>query len=60
MAGLTFGGIQKAFGDVQVLRDLHLEVPDGALLTILGRSGSGKTTLLRIAAGLESPTGGRG
>lgn len=59
MAGLSFEGIHKAFGDVQVLRDLDLEVPNGALLTILGPSGSGKTTLLRIAAGLESPTGGR-
>ena len=59
MAGLTFGGVHKSFGDVRVLRNLDLEVPDGALLTILGPSGSGKTTLLRIAAGLESPTGGR-
>ncbi len=59
MAGLSFAGINKSFGDVQVLRELDLEVPDGALLTILGPSGSGKTTLLRIAAGLESPTTGR-
>ena len=59
MAGLSFSGIKKAFGDVEVLRDLDLEVPDGALLTILGPSGSGKTTLLRIAAGLETPTHGR-
>jgi ABC-type sugar transport system ATPase subunit len=59
VAGLSFAGIHKAFGDVQVLRDLDLDVPDGALLTILGPSGSGKTTLLRIAAGLETPTGGR-
>ena len=59
MAGLSFAGIQKSFGNVQVLRDLDLEVPDGALLTILGPSGSGKTTLLRIVAGLETPTGGR-
>jgi ABC-type sugar transport system ATPase subunit len=59
VAGLSFAGVRKAFGDVEVLRDLDLEVPDGALLTILGPSGSGKTTLLRIAAGLETPTGGR-
>ena len=58
MAGLSFSGIHKSFGDVEVLRGLDLDVPDGALLTILGPSGSGKTTLLRIAAGLEAPTGG--
>ncbi|MGH2709999.1 MAG: ABC transporter ATP-binding protein [Actinomycetota bacterium] len=58
MAGLSFTGIEKRFGDVDVLAGLDLEVPDGALLTILGPSGSGKTTLLRIVAGLESPTEG--
>ena len=58
MAGLTFAEVHKSFGSVDVLRSLDLEVPDGALLTILGPSGSGKTTLLRIAAGLESPTAG--
>jgi ABC-type sugar transport system ATPase subunit len=58
VAGLSFAGIRKSFGDVEVLRALNLDVPDGALLTILGPSGSGKTTLLRIAAGLETPTGG--
>ena len=58
MAGLSFAGINKSFGEVEVLRGLDLEVPDRTLLTILGPSGSGKTTLLRIAAGLESPTTG--
>ena len=58
MAGLSFAEVHKRFGDVEVLGGLDLEVPDGALLTILGPSGSGKTTLLRIVAGLESPTEG--
>ena len=58
MAGLSFSAVHKRFGDVDVLRGLDLDVPDGALLTILGPSGSGKTTLLRIVAGLESPTEG--
>lgn len=58
-AGLAFAGVHKRFGEVGVLRGLDLEVPDGALLTLLGPSGSGKTTLLRIAAGLEGPSEGR-
>jgi ABC-type sugar transport system ATPase subunit len=56
---LRLTGIRKSFGDIEVLRELDLEVPDGTLLTLLGPSGSGKTTLLRIAAGLERPDHGR-
>jgi ABC-type sugar transport system ATPase subunit len=59
VAGLSYSGVGKRFGDVHVLRELDLDIPDGSLMTLLGPSGSGKTTLLRIAAGLESPTGGR-
>jgi ABC-type sugar transport system ATPase subunit len=58
VAGLSFSGIEKRFGEVEVLGGLDLEVPNEALLTILGPSGSGKTTLLRIVAGLESPSDG--
>jgi iron(III) transport system ATP-binding protein len=51
-------GISKSFGPLRVLRGLHLEVPDGAIVTLLGASGSGKTTLLRLIAGFERPDAG--
>lgn len=41
-----------------VLRDLELDVEDGALVAILGRSGVGKSTLLRVLCGLEPFEGG--
>lgn len=44
--------------EVQVLRDVSLDVEAGALVGIYGQRGSGKTTLLRIAAGFESPDTG--
>jgi multiple sugar transport system ATP-binding protein len=51
-------GISKAFGDVQALNDLDLDVPEGAFFVLLGPSGAGKTTTLRVIAGLEKPDSG--
>jgi multiple sugar transport system ATP-binding protein len=56
--GLQLAGVQKAYGDVDVLSGLDLDVHEGELLVVLGPSGSGKSTMLRIAAGLEAPTAG--
>jgi iron(III) transport system ATP-binding protein len=42
----------------QALKGVSLEIPRGALLTLLGPSGCGKTTLLRSIAGLETPDAG--
>jgi iron(III) transport system ATP-binding protein len=51
-------GISKSFGPAPVITDLDLEVPDGAIVVVLGESGSGKTTLLRMIAGFERPDRG--
>lgn len=44
--------------DNQVLRNLSLEVPKGAVLGVLGHTGSGKTTLARLLVRLYDVTGG--
>jgi energy-coupling factor transporter ATPase len=44
--------------DAPVLRDIHLEIPDGARIAVVGPNGSGKTTLLRHLNGLLAPTRG--
>jgi ABC-type sugar transport system ATPase subunit len=44
---------------VDALAGVHLEVPDGARLVLVGASGSGKTTVLRAVAGLAPLTAGR-
>ena len=48
-----------AFGAKRVLDRVSLDVPDGALVGILGPNGSGKTTLLRVLAGTLQPQSGR-
>src|SRR6202161_3434861 len=45
--------------EVVALRDVNLEVPEGAIVGVIGKSGAGKSTLIRLVNGLERPTGGR-
>lgn len=45
--------IKKSFGELEVLKDVSLNVDDGQVVVILGPSGSGKTTLLRCLNFLE-------
>ena len=58
MASVSFDHVRKQFGDVVVVQDFDLEVPDGELLVLVGGSGSGKSTILRMLAGLETVTSG--
>lgn len=51
--------INKSFGDVEVLRNLSLEVKDSEILGITGASGAGKTTLLQIMGTLLKPDSGK-
>ncbi len=51
-------GVNKAYGDNLVVKDLNLQVYEGEFLTLLGSSGCGKTTTLRMIAGFEEPTTG--
>ena len=44
--------------DIHVLADLHLQVPAGEFLALMGPSGSGKSTLLNLIGGLDRPTRG--
>ena len=58
MADLKLTQVHKSYGDVNVLRDINLEIDQGELIVFVGPSGCGKSTLLRMIAGLERITGG--
>jgi alpha-glucoside transport system ATP-binding protein len=58
MAELKMTDVAKAYGDVQVLSNINLEIDTGELIVFVGPSGCGKSTLLRMVAGLEKITGG--
>jgi len=51
--------LHVTFAAQQVLRGIHLTVPQGQTLAIIGESGCGKTVLLKTIIGLVAPTGGR-
>lgn len=53
MTALMVTGLHAGYPGVPVLRGVDLEVPDGALVAVLGGSGCGKTTLLRCIAGFH-------
>ncbi|MEM7583703.1 MAG: ABC transporter ATP-binding protein [Acidobacteriota bacterium] len=57
-AYLELQHLDKSFGEVEVLRDLSLELTEGEILALVGLSGSGKTTALRLLAGFERPDRG--
>lgn len=58
MAMLEIKNLSKSFGDLQVLRDINIEVEKGQVVVIIGPSGSGKSTMLRCLNLLEQPSGG--
>ncbi|WP_425043108.1 ABC transporter ATP-binding protein [Primorskyibacter sp. S87] len=56
---LTLQDISHRYGDMPVLKEISLHIPDGEILCVIGPSGCGKSTLLRMIGGLERPDLGR-
>ena len=53
MVGISIKNFGISFGNMQILKDVSLEVNAGEIVTILGSSGSGKSTILRSIASLQ-------
>jgi len=52
---LNVNGLSAAYGDIQALWDVSLEVNEGEIVALIGPNGAGKTTLMRSIAGLHRP-----
>lgn len=52
-------GLQKSFGELQVLKGIDTVINKGDVVFVIGPSGSGKSTFLRCLNLLENPTGGQ-
>jgi branched-chain amino acid transport system ATP-binding protein len=55
---LRLEGVAASYGSIRALHDVSLEVPEGAIVTVLGANGAGKTTTLRAITGLVRPARG--
>ncbi len=51
-------GIAAAYGTIEVLHGIDLDVPGGSITAVLGPNGAGKTTLLKVISGAMRPTRG--
>jgi ABC-2 type transport system ATP-binding protein len=55
---ISLRGVSKSFGGTVAVRDLHLEVPEGALVGMIGPNGAGKTTTIRMILSILFPDSG--
>ncbi len=55
---ISVRNVSKAYGKVQALNNLSLDVVPGQVTALLGPNGAGKTTLVRILTTLQPPTSG--
>ena len=59
MSSLKIKNISKTYGQLDILKNIDLNIEDGEFLVLVGPSGCGKSTTLRLIAGLERPTEGQ-
>ena len=55
---LKIENLHVAYGGIQALRGISLEVPDGKIVTLIGANGAGKSTTLRTITGLVKASSG--
>src|ERR1700740_1435738 len=55
---LNIANLHAAYGKVEVLHGISLEVPKGKVVTLIGSNGAGKTTPIRAISGMIKPKSG--
>jgi multiple sugar transport system ATP-binding protein len=59
MATVKIRDVRKAFGALEVIHGVNIDIEEGEFVILVGPSGCGKSTLLRMIAGLEDVTSGQ-
>ena len=55
---LAVRNLETFYGPIMAIRGVSLDVPEGAIVTVLGANGAGKTTLLKTVSGVMDPDKG--
>jgi branched-chain amino acid transport system ATP-binding protein len=55
---LSISNVSAAYGRIEVVHGVSLEVPEGSVYALLGPNGAGKSTLLKVASGRMPATSG--
>jgi branched-chain amino acid transport system ATP-binding protein len=55
---LSVKNLKVSFGQIDAIKDVSFEVPEGKIVTLIGANGAGKTTTLRAVSGLDKSSGG--
>ena len=58
MSDLKITNLYKRYGNVEILKDVNLDIKSGEFIVFVGPSGCGKSTLLRCISGLETISAG--
>jgi branched-chain amino acid transport system ATP-binding protein len=58
MTLLSLQGLQASYGAVRALHNVTFDVPQGAMVALLGANGAGKSTTLKVISGMVRPTAG--
>src|SRR5919198_4418455 len=56
---LKLGRRERVYREIEALKGVSFEVPEGQVLGVVGANGAGKSTLMRTVAGILPPTSGR-
>ena len=59
MSAIRTENLSKSFLSVRALRQLNLEVPEGAIYALVGPNGAGKTTAIKVMMNILAPSSGR-
>ena len=57
--GMRFEHVSFSYGDVEVLRDINLDIDAGNIIALIGPNGAGKTTMMNLLMGWYRPSAGR-
>lgn len=58
MSSVLLRNVCKSYGNIQISKNINLDIAEGEFVVFVGPSGCGKSTLLRMIAGLEDITSG--